>query len=87
MEHVNQLVQGQSFGQDSLIADAPRNATCYSMSDKVITAVLLKNDYNRVLLEREKQHIDMKLNQIIMFDLFKNVAKRRLKNVYRFFYN
>ena len=57
------------------------------MSDKVITAVLLKNDYNRVLLEREKQHIDMKLNQIIMFDLFKNVAKRRLKNVYRFFYN
>ena len=57
------------------------------MSSKVITAVLTKSDFNRVLLEREKQHIDMKLNQILMFDLFKDVPKRRLKNVYRFFYN
>lgn len=54
MEHVNQLVSGYSFGQDALISDMPRNATCYVMSDKVITAVLTKNDFKRVLLEREK---------------------------------
>lgn len=57
------------------------------MSDKVITAVLTKADFKRVLLERERQHIDMKIGQILMFDLFKDVPKRRLKNVYRFFYN
>lgn len=70
-----------------MIADAPRNATCYCMSEKVVTAVLTKSDFKRVLLEREKQHIGKKLEEISMFDLFKNVAKRRLKNVYRFFYN
>lgn len=70
-----------------MISEQPRNATCYVMSKKVITAVLTKNDFRRILQERERQHIDQKINTIVRFDLFKNVAKRRLKNIYRFFYD
>ena len=62
MEHVNQLAGGYSFGQDALISEQPRNATCYVMSKKVITAVLTKNDFRRILSEKERQHIDMKIN-------------------------
>jgi len=55
MEHVNQLNTGDSFGQDALIDEkAPRNATCYIMSAKARTAILTKNDFRRVLLEKER---------------------------------
>ena len=87
MEHVNQLHRGYSFGQDALISDQPRNATCYVMSQKVITAVLTKNDFRRVLLERERQQVDLKISQILLFDFFKRVTKRKLKNIYRLFYD
>ena len=62
MEHVNQLVGGYSFGQDALISEQPRNATCYVMSKKVIVAVLTKNDFRRILQEKERQHVDHKIN-------------------------
>ena len=87
MEHVNQLESGFSFGQDSLIEDTTRNATCYAMTDQVVTAVLTKADFKRILKSREQAQIESKVSQILMFDLFRNVAKRRLKNIYRLFYH
>ena len=87
LEHVNQLESGLSFGEASLIADTPRNATCYAMSEQVITAVLLKADYRRVLLDRERHAFDEKVATIRQFDLFKNVARRRITSYYRLFYD
>ena len=49
MEHINELNSGMSFGQDSLMKDTTRNATCYAMTDRVIAAVLTKHDYKRIL--------------------------------------
>ena len=57
------------------------------MSERVITAMLTKEDFNKVLLGREKQQIELKLNEILMFDLFKGLSKRRAKNIYRLFYD
>ena len=62
MTLVNKRVQGQSFGEDALINDKPRNATCFVMTEYVITGTLTKFDFNRVLLERERQHIELKIN-------------------------
>ena len=67
------MVGGQYFGQDSLISEKPRNATCYAMTN-VITAEVTKRDC-KVLLIRERQHIDQKISQILMFDLFKDVSR------------
>ena len=87
MEHVNELNTGDSFGQDALINENPRNATCYVMTEHASTAVLTKNDFRRVLLERERQRVDHKIAQILKFDLFRYMTKRRLKNIYRIFFN
>ena len=57
------------------------------MSEKVRTAELTKKDFDKVLAERQRQHIDNKISQIITFDLFKGVAKRRLRNTFQFFFN
>ena len=40
----------------------------------VITAEVTKRDC-KVLLIRERQHIDQKISQILMFDLFKDVSR------------
>ena len=87
MEHVNQLHSGDSFGQDALISETPRNATCYVMGERAVTAVLTKENFKRVLFDRERQKIDAKIAQILQFDLFHNITKRRLKNLYRLFFD
>jgi len=45
MEQVTTLCSGDSFGQDALVEDKNRNATCIVMSEKLISAVLTKNDF------------------------------------------
>ena len=89
MEQINTLYSGDSFGQDSLQSETvtKRNATCQAQSNKVISAVLTKNDFQRVLNEYERKKTDEKINKIRQFDLFKTVTNKRLKNMYRFFYN
>lgn len=86
MDKVATLHDGDSFGQDALLTDDTRNATCICASDKVICAVLAKTDFNRVLFELEKQKIEQKILQIARFQLFSHVTKRKLKNMYRDFY-
>ena len=40
-----------------------------------------------MLNEYERKKTDEKINKIRQFDLFKTVTNKRLKNMYRFFYN
>ena len=70
-----------------MIDDVPRNATCYAMTERVIAAIVTKNDYKRVLLERDRYLMDQKVNKIRQFDFFKDMSKRRLNKIYRFFYH
>ena len=87
MEHVNQRELGHSIGEDSLITHTPRNATCYAMTERVITAVLTKEDYQNVLAERDVHIRDIKVAKIKQFDLFKNIGKKKLEQSYRLFYH
>ena len=87
MEHVNELEGGRSFGQDSLINDTARNATCYAMTAHVITAVLMKDEYKRILQERDVKLEEFRVSQIMKFDMFKEMARNRMKKIYRLFYN
>ena len=81
--------QGGCFGQDSLIEDTTRNATCTAMSRKLITVILTKPDYKRVVQPRQKQHRDRGLDEIMRFDLFSKdkVNRRQLKKFFRDFYD
>ena len=87
MEKVNHLDKGLSFGEAALLSDAPRNATCFVMSDRAITAILTKNDFNRVMADRLRQAEELKVAEIQKFDLFKDVAKMRLKNFCLLFFH
>lgn len=57
------------------------------MTERVITAILTKADYKKVLFERDRQALELKVGKIKQFDLFRNVTKRRLNNIYRLFYH
>ena len=63
MNEVAILLAGQSFGQDSLLSERAqkRNATCTAQGGKVITAILTKNDFQRVLFEKERMRIELRL--------------------------
>jgi CRP-like cAMP-binding protein len=64
MEHVTTLFSGDSFGQDALITDENRNATCIVISETLIAAVLTKLDFQRVLRASESQKVDAKIAKI-----------------------
>ena len=49
--------------------------------------MLTKDDFQKVLNEYERHKSDAKISNIQRFDLFKDSSKRRLKNMYRLFYN
>ena len=81
MYEVACLTAGQSFGQDSLLSEQAkkRNATCSVHGDKVITAILTKQDFQRVLYEQERIKIEGKLSNIELFGLFNSIHKRKLR--------
>ena len=56
------------------------------MTERVVTVVLTKTDYKRVLFERDRHAIEQKVAKIKQFDLFSAIAKRKLTSIYRLFY-
>ena len=87
MEEVADLSDGKDFGEQSLIDDKPRNATIFVKSEKLVAAILTKDDYLMVLGESEKRKIDEKVRLIQQFDMFKAISRHKLKNIYRFFFS
>ena len=69
-----------------MISDTTRNATCFAMTERVITAVLTKADYKKVLFERDRLARELKVARIKQFDLFKDIGKKKVEGSYRLFY-
>ena len=57
------------------------------MSKRAVTAVLTKQDFLDVLYSAGKLQQEEKINQILQFNLFKNVSKGRIKVNYRLFFD
>lgn len=53
----------------------------------MIAAILTKNDFLLLLGESERKKIEEKVKTILLFDMFKNIPKNKLKNIYRFFFS
>jgi CRP-like cAMP-binding protein len=58
LKEVNELKEGQSFGELALITDKPRTATIYTKRSHTSLGVLTKKDYQNLIGESFKTKMD-----------------------------